>query len=94
MSYPTVAEMRRIYNISVAQERARKLKESQMDHIPRVVMLPITAIEQGRIYPSNNRIETSFQMTEAQLRDTAATALECMTPQARALLLEQIREAA
>ncbi|KQP02493.1 hypothetical protein [Pseudorhodoferax sp. Leaf265] len=72
---------------------ARKKKEHEMD-IPQVVVLPIQAIEQGRTYAHNNRLETSFQMTEAQLRDTAATALECMKPAARALLLEQIKEAA
>ncbi|HTH11645.1 MAG TPA: hypothetical protein VMA55_18895 [Acidovorax sp.] len=62
--------------------------------IPQVVMLPIQAIEQGRTYAQNNRIETSIHVTEAQLRDIAAMALESMKPAARALLLEQMKEAA
>ncbi len=62
--------------------------------IPRVVMLPIQAIEQGRTYAHNNRIETSVHVTDAQLRDIAAVALEQMRPAARALLLEQIKVAA
>ena len=63
--------------------------------IPRgEIWVPIQAIRQGGIDAHNSRILTGFHMTEAQVRDTAAVALECMTPQARALLLAQIGETA
>jgi hypothetical protein len=87
-------DTRQLARKAEAEHRARKLKESEMD-IPRgEIWVPIQAKSQGSIDTHNGRLLTGFYMTESQLRDTAATALECMTPAARALLLEQMKETA
>lgn len=77
------------------QERRRfwaLKKESEMN-APKD-FIPIVAKRQGVTDPLNGNIVTSFSMTPAQIRDAAATLLLEMTPEARALLLEQIKEAA
>ncbi|KQP36106.1 hypothetical protein [Pseudorhodoferax sp. Leaf274] len=71
---------------------ARKLKEHEMYDLTEPV--PLVARRVGEIDFSSGAQQIQLHMSQKQIRDAAATLLQCMKPEARALLLEQIKEAA